>query len=67
MGGRQLVQMVVGSKGGADVAMEGVPHVDWVVPTAAGNAGEKEKRTAYLNAPQRKSETDFIIQMRTDN
>lgn len=37
-GRRQLVQVVVGSESGADLPVKGVPHVDRVVPAAAGEA-----------------------------
>lgn len=37
-GGRQLVQVVVGSETGAQLPVKGVPQVDGVVPAAAGQA-----------------------------
>lgn len=37
-GGRQLVQVVVGSEAGVHLPVEGVPQVDGVVPAAAGEA-----------------------------
>lgn len=45
---RQLVQVVVGPESGAHVAVEGVPHVDRVVPAAAGQTVRQERKGEEL-------------------
>lgn len=41
MGGRQLVQVVVGSETGAHLPVKGIPHVHGVVAAAAGQTAER--------------------------
>lgn len=49
MGCRQLVQVIVGSKGCTEVTTESIPYVHWVVTATASNAGgERRERISEI-------------------
>lgn len=57
VGGRQLVQVVVGSETGAHLPVKGIPHVHGVVAAAAGQTAERVRGQSQRSGTEEGNKT----------